>query len=87
MLFGDLLPKSFDHAIKEAEESDLVLVVGSSLEVSPANQLPGKSKKYIIINREKTYYDRQAQVVWNENAGIAMEKILYEINKQNLNKI
>jgi len=58
-----------------------MLVIGSSLEVSPANQLPAKSAKFIIINREKTYYDRQAEVVWNENAGIAMEKILYKINK------
>lgn len=81
VLFGDLLPDSFNLAVRDVEKSDLLMVVGSSLEVSPANQLPLKSRNFVIINREKTYYDNQAEVTWHESAGLALEEILIELKK------
>lgn len=81
VLFGDMLPDSFNIAIKEARKSDLLVVIGSSLEVSPANQLPMESKKFIIINREETYCDDLARIVWHENAGDALVRILDELKK------
>jgi len=81
VLFGDMLPDSFDLAVREARKSDLLIVVGSSLEVSPANQLPMESKKFIIINREKTDFDVMAEVTWHESAGKALEEILEYLKK------
>ncbi len=82
VLFGDLLPESFNISVREAGSSDMLMVVGSSLEVSPANQLPMESKKFIIINREATYYDGMAEIVWHESAGVALEEILDELKKR-----
>ncbi len=75
VLFGDRLPDCYQEALAEVKNSDLLLVIGSSLEVAPVNNLPALSKKYIIINKEKTYHDRSACIVWHEKAGAALEKI------------
>ncbi|MCX6383184.1 MAG: Sir2 family NAD-dependent protein deacetylase, partial [Actinobacteria bacterium] len=50
ILFGDLLPDNFLDATEEVRNSGLLIIVGSSLEVSPVNSLPYESKKFIIIN-------------------------------------
>jgi NAD-dependent deacetylase len=81
VLFGDMLPDSFNLAVQEARESELLVVIGSSLEISPANQLPMESEKVIIINREKTHYDDLAGIVWQESAGKALMEILDELKK------
>ncbi|MGI6129441.1 MAG: SIR2 family NAD-dependent protein deacylase, partial [bacterium] len=39
VLFGDMMPPAFGQAMQEVQRSQLVLVVGSSLTVSPANTL------------------------------------------------
>lgn len=75
VLFGDELDHIFYKARNEAINSDLMLVIGSSLEVGPVNTLPFLAKKFIIINREPTRFDHQAFIVANENAGKALTKI------------
>jgi len=79
VLFGDILPSSFKKAVKEAKSSSLLIVIGSSLEVYPANRLPVDCKNFIIINRERTNYDSLAEITWHENAGKALEQILKEL--------
>ena len=83
VLFGDELPQSYIEATKEVEKSDLLLVVGSSLEVSPVNNLPSICKRFIIINKERTDFDSMAYVVWNEKASVALNMIYKEIKKRN----
>ncbi len=53
-LFGERLPQdSWNKAIRDIEDSSLLLVIGTSLEVSPVNQLPTLTNgKSILINRE-----------------------------------
>lgn len=75
ILFGDLLPDSFFDATEEIRNSGLLIIIGSSLEVSPANSLPYKSKKFIIINESRTYFDSMAYLCWHEKAGLALENI------------
>ena len=75
VLFGDNLPQYYQEALEEVKKSDLLLIVGSSLEIAPVNYLPELAGKYIIINKEGTYYDRGAAVVWHESAGKALEQI------------
>ncbi len=81
VLFGDPLPEIYEEAIKEVKKSNLLLVIGSSLEVSPVNYLPDLSTKYIIINKEKTAFDRAAHIVWHQKAGNALKMIYKEIKK------
>ncbi len=70
VLFGEQLPF---NVVFEAEkllaECDLVLVIGSSLEVSPAASMPvealNRGARLIIINNEPTYLDERAEVVFH----------------------
>lgn len=68
ILFGELLPLNILNAAqKEAEQCDLMIVAGSSLEVSPVNELPRLAKrsgaKLIIVNLSPTHLDSLADVV------------------------
>ncbi len=84
ILFGEMLP---EEAIAEAFDMavlcNLMLVIGSSLQVSPVNSLPDMALRYsaklIIINREPTYIDHQADVVIRDTAGEIMSEILRRI--------
>jgi NAD-dependent deacetylase len=72
VLFGEQLPQGI---MKQAERllasSDLLLVAGSSLEVTPAALLPQRAleagARLIIVNREPTYLDVRADVVLHED--------------------
>src|SRR5262249_42636021 len=68
VLFGDLLPLDvWEGAAAAAARCDLMLVMGSSLVVYPAAELPqmalAAGAKLVIINREMTDYDGLANVV------------------------
>ncbi len=58
------------HASNIVEESDLMIVMGSSLKVLPAGKLPNLAmqtgSKLIILNRDKTRYDSHADIVIND---------------------
>jgi NAD-dependent deacetylase len=82
VLFGDDLPWCFMEAIEEVKNGDLLLIIGSSLEVMPVNSLPSVASRYVIINKERTCFDRGAYIIWNEKAGIALEAIYEEIKKR-----
>jgi NAD-dependent deacetylase len=66
VLFGDPMPYAFDLALKEVKSSDLLIVIGSSLTVSPVNFLPDMVRHLIIINATETPYDYKADVVIRE---------------------
>ena len=87
VLFGDELPECFMEATAEVEGCNLLLVIGSSLEVTPVSSLPAMAKRYIIINRGRTYYDRRAYTTWNEKAGNALEAIYKEIKNRMGNRL
>ena len=68
ILFGEQLPmQEFVAAQLELEKADLLLVVGSSLEVAPVSDLAlvalDNGSKIIIINVQPTYLDDKADVV------------------------
>lgn len=74
VLFGEALPQdAWERAVDAVMRADLLLVVGSSLQVSPVNLLPLKAAKggatLAIINLEPTPYDQRAQVVCHDGAG------------------
>jgi NAD-dependent deacetylase len=67
VLFGELLPvAAMAEAQSLAEEADLMLCVGSSLEVFPVASLPGVTLdaggRVAIVTQGPTPYDRDAEV-------------------------
>ena len=68
ILFGEALPVQAVLAARRAVlQCDLMIVAGSSLEVAPAADLPvlalQRHVPVIIINRDRTYLDDQAEIV------------------------
>lgn len=68
VLFEELLPvQAWQQAQAHAEQADLVLVIGSSLEVTPAANLPlyalDHGAQLIINTMSPTYLDRQAAML------------------------
>jgi len=82
VLFGEPVAR-LEEAMSEAQRSDLVLVIGSSLTVYPASLIPlavidgGGSS--IIINMEPTPYDEYSNIVMHCSAGEAMVHVLKHI--------
>jgi NAD-dependent deacetylase len=72
ILFGEQLPHvPWDAALLAARNCDLMLVLGSSLEVLPAAGLPmqalDRGAHLVIINNTPTYLGVRADVVINED--------------------
>jgi NAD-dependent deacetylase len=67
VLFGELLPvAALERASRLAENADLLLCVGSSLEVFPVAQLPQLTLSgggtVAVVTQGSTPWDRQAAV-------------------------
>ena len=74
VLFEELLPEeAWNGAVEAMEECDLLLVLGSSLVIYPAAELPSialiNGARMIIVNLEATAYDSAATVVVREKLG------------------
>jgi len=80
ILFGEQLPqKAWFEAQCEARSCDLMIVVGSSLEVLPVAGLPmqaiDRGAHLIIINNSDTYLNVRADVVLREDAAAVLPAI------------
>ncbi|MGA2111244.1 MAG: NAD-dependent deacylase [Anaerolineales bacterium] len=80
ILFGEQLSQPLlQRAHREFSKARLVLVVGSSLEVTPAAMLPMDALQHgahlIIINRLPTYLDPRADVVLREDIAEVLPKL------------
>lgn len=68
VLFGEILPwVILKHAEAAVESCDVILVAGSSLEVSPVSSMPTRAKqngaKLIVVNLGETHLDHLADVL------------------------
>ncbi|EZP77036.1 NAD-dependent deacetylase [Parageobacillus genomosp. 1] len=84
VLFGEMLPEqALEQAWQAAQTADVLIILGSSLQVSPANQLPLVAKrngaKIAIVNWEPTELDDIADVVINKRK---IGDVLREINDE-----
>ena len=84
--FGQSLPErdlalSFEHS----RNSDLFVVVGSSLVVTPAAQMPMEAlragSKLVIINQGETPFDSHAHLRFHEKIGDILPKTLKRLKK------
>lgn len=74
ILFGESLPEeTLRRAVEASSTADMMLVIGSSLAVKPAAQLPVLARKngagLVIVNREPTPLDEIAHAVVRGEAG------------------
>lgn len=72
ILFGEMLPQDIlTQSQAEARAADLMIVVGSSLEVAPASDLPllavETGARLIIVNYDPTPADPEADVIIRED--------------------
>jgi NAD-dependent deacetylase len=84
VLFGESLPKpALEMAARVSAVADVMVVVGSSLVVYPAAQLPqiarDRGAKLIIIDHAETALDNLADVVVRGEAGLVLSGIAAEI--------
>ncbi|MGC8874273.1 MAG: SIR2 family NAD-dependent protein deacylase [Chloroflexia bacterium] len=81
VLFGEPLPADVLHrAQREVAQSDLLLVIGSSLAVTPAADLPWLAVRtgtpIVVCNRDETWVDRFAQAVVREDVAQSVPALL-----------
>ena len=81
VMCGELLPVAeLERANALAREAELLLVVGSTLEVYPVAALPqetlGAGGALAIVNRGPTPYDRAADVKVDAGAGETLSTLL-----------
>ena len=84
VLFGEMLPQdTFQQAEQATLASDLMIVLGSSLSVSPANSFPRLAKqagaRLVIVNNEATELDYLADLVINQQP---IKALLEQLNQQ-----
>lgn len=79
VLFGESLPETaWNQAVADIEKADLVIVIGTSLSVYPANQLPSMAKgKIAVINLEPTEMDGAFDLIIHGEAA----KVLRRVNQ------
>src|SRR5207245_2782130 len=80
VMFGELLPaEAIERAQALAAEADLLLVVGSALEVHPVAGLPGETLQaggaLAIVNRGSTPWDSRAALVLDAGAGETLREL------------
>jgi NAD-dependent deacetylase len=85
VMFGELLPaEAIDRAVDLAERAELLLVVGSSLEVFPVAGLPDATVSaggsLAIVNRGPTPFDGLAAVRIDGAAGSALAALVEEVD-------
>ena len=85
VLFGDMMPVAFSQAVQAVEKSQLLLVVGSSLTVSPANTLAFHTSRLAVINRDPTPANGRADVVIYGTAGDTLTAITRELGLDYVN--
>ncbi|MGD8604027.1 MAG: NAD-dependent deacylase [Anaerolineales bacterium] len=84
VLFGEQLPHEvIQPAQKLMDESDLIIVAGSSLEVTPAAIMPiaaiNNGAKLIIVNHDVTYLNPRADVVFQADVADILPMLVDEV--------
>ncbi len=74
VFFGEALPQiPWKESVNLCEQADLLIVIGSSLQVYPANILPDiavkKGAKLVICNLQATPFDTDADLIVREKIG------------------
>ncbi|MBN2123287.1 MAG: Sir2 family NAD-dependent protein deacetylase [Deltaproteobacteria bacterium] len=82
--FGQSMPEAeMTEAVRCARKCDVCMVLGSSLVVYPAASVPlhaaEEGAKLVIVNRDPTPLDSQAEVVIHESLGESLTRIMERV--------
>ncbi|TXT63427.1 MAG: putative NAD-dependent protein deacetylase [Promethearchaeota archaeon] len=85
--FGDPLPQDeLYEAIEQSKKADVFFVIGSSLVVTPAADLPGAAQnngaKLIILNQGETPYDNRADLRFFNDIKNVLNPIVEKIKEK-----
>lgn len=84
--FGESLPaRALEFAHENAQKADLCLVLGSSLTVTPANEIPEvvgqrKGAKLVICNLQKTPIDELSDIRIFSEADVLMIRVMEKLS-------
>lgn len=86
VLFGEMLPaQAMEDAFTQAECADLILVIGSSLLVSPVADIPAivlqNGGRLAILTEGETPYDGRSHIRLHTKAAETMPLVLDEIDR------
>ena len=81
ILFGEAMPiEAIEAAYDACERADVMLVIGSSLQVTPVSHLPGvvlsRGGRLAILTESETDYDHRCTVRIYEKAGPTMTAVV-----------
>jgi NAD-dependent deacetylase len=77
VMFGELLPEGeLARAERLAQDAELVLVVGSTLEVWPVAGLAERARRLAIVNRGPTAFDHRADLRIEGGAGDVLSAVV-----------
>jgi NAD-dependent deacetylase len=81
IFFGELLPEqAYAASVAALQQADLVMIVGSSMEVAPASELPQvaleRGARLIIVNYTATPWDTRADVIVRADVAEALPAIV-----------
>lgn len=84
--FGQSLPaKDLNLSFEHSKKSDLFIVIGSSLVVTPAAYMPVEAlragAKLVIINQEETPLDHNAHLKFTEGIGEVLTRVLERLKE------
>ncbi len=84
--FGDPLPEEdFRHSQMHSKKADVYLIIGSSLVVTPAADLPDlairNNAKLVLINMGQTPYDNLVDIKIEEKIGDVITKIVSQVKE------
>jgi len=82
--FGQSLPRGeLEQSFKHTRNSDLFVVLGSSLTVTPAADMPNEALRnastLVIVNNDPTPFDSRAQLRFTEKVGEVMKETLKQL--------
>lgn len=90
ILFGDAMPHDYVNSLGMLHSynttDNLIIVIGSSLVVSPINTLPHEFSHLAIINNTSTPMDREADIIITGSAGDTMQRVYQELLALNAGK-
>lgn len=70
--------RTVNAAINALEEADLLIIGGTSLAVYPAAAFLRHfgGNRIVLINRDATHYDEQADLIFRENIGVVLKSVM-----------
>ena len=81
VLFEDQMSEDFSQASQALSGCQLMIVAGSSLQVYPVANLPRLARRLVIINRESTPWDAQAELILPYSTGQVFRDLMTELGE------